>query len=64
MVVRPDRDVLETREGLRGILKKGMTVNARFLVARHSLWELLYQSLDQSFNPVMNQEQSGRDRAQ
>jgi multidrug resistance efflux pump len=63
VVVRPDRDFLETREGLRGRLKKGMTVNARFLVARHSLWELLYESLDQSFNPVLNQEQLERDRA-
>ena len=62
VVVRPDRDFLETREGLRGVLKKGMTVNARFLVARRSLWELLYQSLDQIFNPVMSQERLDRNQ--
>jgi membrane fusion protein, peptide pheromone/bacteriocin exporter len=64
VVVRPDRDHVETREGLSGLLKKGMTVNARFLVARRSLWELLYESIDKSFNPAMNEEGLVRDRAQ
>jgi membrane fusion protein, peptide pheromone/bacteriocin exporter len=55
VVVRPDRDYLQMREGLRGSLKKGMTVNARFFVARRSLWELLYESMDKNFNPAMNE---------
>jgi membrane fusion protein, peptide pheromone/bacteriocin exporter len=55
VIVRPDRDYLQAREGLRGSLKKGMTVTARFFVARRSLWELLYESLDILFNPAMNE---------
>jgi len=54
VTVRPDRDYLQMREGLRGLLKKGMTVNARFLVARHSLWELLYEDIDKNLNPAIN----------
>ena len=40
------------RKGLKGSLKKGMTVTARFFVARRSLWELLYENLDIHFNPA------------
>jgi membrane fusion protein, peptide pheromone/bacteriocin exporter len=60
VIVRPDRDYLQVREGLRGSLKKGMTVTARFFVARRSLWELLYESLDILFNPAMNEASSER----
>jgi membrane fusion protein, peptide pheromone/bacteriocin exporter len=55
VVVRPDRDYLQMREGLRGLLKKGMTVNARFFVARRSVWELLYENMDKNFNPAMKE---------
>jgi membrane fusion protein, peptide pheromone/bacteriocin exporter len=55
VIVRPDRDFLQMREGFRGSLKKGMTVTARFFVARRSLWELLYESLDTVLNPSMNE---------
>jgi HlyD family secretion protein len=60
VVVQPDRDYLETREGVKGLLKKGMTVNARFFVARRSLWELLYESLDKNFDPAMHEDLSPR----
>jgi membrane fusion protein, peptide pheromone/bacteriocin exporter len=53
VIVHPDRDYLRTREGLTGSLKKGMTANARFFVARRSLWELVYQSMDDLFNPAL-----------
>jgi membrane fusion protein, peptide pheromone/bacteriocin exporter len=52
VIVRPDRDYLETRDGLTGTLKKGMTVTARFFVARRSLWELAYEDMDRIFNPA------------
>jgi multidrug efflux pump subunit AcrA (membrane-fusion protein) len=55
VILRPDRDFLQMREGFRGSLKKGMTVTARFFVARRSLWELLYESLDTVLNPAMNE---------
>jgi HlyD family secretion protein len=35
----------------RGYLKKGMTVNAHFLVTRCSLFNLLYQEIDEWANP-------------
>jgi membrane fusion protein, peptide pheromone/bacteriocin exporter len=53
VTVHPDRDYLRTREGLSGSLKKGMTVNARFFVGRRSLWELIYESGDDLFNPAL-----------
>ena len=53
VIVQPERDALQTRDGLTGPLKKGMTGNARFFVARRSLWQLLYQSMDNLFNPAM-----------
>jgi membrane fusion protein, peptide pheromone/bacteriocin exporter len=55
VIVRPDRDYLQAHQGLKGLLKKGMTVTARFVVARRSLWELLYESVDSLFNPAMNE---------
>ena len=53
VIVHPDRDYLRTRGGLTGSLKKGMTANARFFVARRSLWELVYESMDNLFNPAL-----------
>jgi membrane fusion protein, peptide pheromone/bacteriocin exporter len=53
VIVQPERDSLQTRDGLTGPLKKGMTGNARFFVARRSVWELVYQSMDNLFNPAM-----------
>jgi HlyD family secretion protein len=53
VMVQPERDSLQTRDGLTGPLKKGMTGNARFFVGRRSLWELVYQSMDNLFNPAM-----------
>jgi multidrug resistance efflux pump len=52
VIVQPDRDYLGTHEGLIGSLKKGMTGNARFFIARRSLWELVYESMDNLFNPA------------
>ncbi len=62
VIVQPERDSLETHDGLTGSLKKGMTGNARFFVARRSLWELVYQSMDNLFNPAMKNDSLPRDR--
>jgi membrane fusion protein, peptide pheromone/bacteriocin exporter len=59
VTIRPDRDHLKARQGLKGFLKKGMTLNARFFVARRCLGELLYENLDESFNPAMNAREGG-----
>lgn len=64
VIVQPDRDYLRTREGLTGTLKKGMTGNARFLIARRSLWELVYESMDKLFNPAMKNDSLPPDYSQ
>jgi membrane fusion protein, peptide pheromone/bacteriocin exporter len=63
VIVQPERDSLNTRDGLTGSLKKGMTGNARFFIARRSLWELIYQSMDNLFNPAMRNNSLPRDRS-
>jgi HlyD family secretion protein len=44
-------DHLSLKNGYQGKLKKGMTVQARFIVARRSLWQLLYDKVDNWLNP-------------
>jgi len=46
-----DRKYLQLKNGIKGNLKKGMTVNARFMVAERSLFQLLYQRSDDWLNP-------------
>lgn len=45
------RDYLQLKNGRVGKLKKGMTVNAHFMVTRRSLFDLLYQKMDGWVNP-------------
>lgn len=40
--------------GARGDLKKGMTVTSRFFLIRRSLYQLLFDSIDDWFNPYNN----------
>jgi len=42
---------LTLRNGKKGILKKGMTVQTRFLVNRRSLFQLIYEKMDDWANP-------------
>lgn len=46
-----DKEVLMLSNGYSGRLKKGMTLNARFQVAERSLWQLLYDKVDDWLNP-------------
>lgn len=46
-----NKDYLELKNGVKGKLKKGMTVNAQFMIARRSLFQLLYQKSDDWLNP-------------
>lgn len=46
-----DQEYLQLRSGYKGFLKKGMTLRARFLVTKRSLWELLYDKVDDWANP-------------
>lgn len=46
-----ERDFLQLKNGRIGKLKKGMTVNAHFMVTRRSLFDLIYQKMDGWVNP-------------
>lgn len=51
-----DTPSLALSSGQEGHIKKGMTFNARFVVARRSLFQLLYDKVDNWLNPqVQNQ---------
>jgi membrane fusion protein, peptide pheromone/bacteriocin exporter len=63
VMVHPDQNYLRTHDGLTGSLKKGMTTNARFFVARRSLWELIYESMDDLFNPALKNDSLPPDRS-
>lgn len=42
------------KNGISGKLKKGMTVKAQFFRARRSLWQLLFDKVDDWFNPMLD----------
>lgn len=46
-----ERDYLQLKSGRIGRLKKGMTVSAHFMITRRSLFDLLYQKMDDWANP-------------
>ncbi|EOZ99341.1 putative protein secretion protein, HlyD family [Indibacter alkaliphilus LW1] len=50
-----DTPFLTLSNGLEGQIKKGMTFNARFVVARRSLFQLLYDKVDNWLNPQIQQ---------
>jgi len=47
-----DRNYLLRKNRIRGFLKKGMSVSAHFRITRRSLFELLYQEMDDWANPA------------
>lgn len=50
-----DTPFLTLSSGQEGYIKKGMTFNARFVVARRSLFQLLYDKVDNWLNPQIQQ---------
>lgn len=46
-----DQPQLSLKNGFRGSLKKGLSLQARFVVAERTLWNLLYDTMDDWFNP-------------
>lgn len=48
------KDYLQLKNGIKGSLKKGMTIRARFLITKKSLFQLLYQKADKWLNPSQN----------
>lgn len=52
-----NRPYLELKNGFRGYIKNGMSVNVRMIVTQRSLFNLLYDKLDSWLNPtVQNKE--------
>lgn len=49
-----DRTQLSLKNGFAGSLKKGLSLQARFVVAERTLWNLLYDTVDDWFNPNAN----------
>jgi|JI10StandDraft_1071094.scaffolds.fasta_scaffold08067_6 membrane fusion protein, peptide pheromone/bacteriocin exporter len=46
-----DEDYLQLKNGYKGYLKKGMTLQARFTITERTLWQLLYDNVDDWLNP-------------
>jgi membrane fusion protein, peptide pheromone/bacteriocin exporter len=47
-----DRTQLLLKNGYKGELKKGLTFQARFVVAERTLWQLLFDTVDDWLNPT------------
>jgi multidrug resistance efflux pump len=47
-----NRNYLIRKNGVKGLLKKGMSVSAHFMITRRSLFDLLYQKMDDWTNPT------------
>lgn len=45
------KEYLQLKNGYRGYLKKGMTLQARFMITERSLWQLLFDKVDDWVNP-------------
>jgi len=46
-----DRNYLQLKNGYKGMLKKGMSLQARFIVTERTLWQLMYDGVDDWLNP-------------
>lgn len=50
-----NENYLQTASGIRGQVRKGMTLQARFHVAERSLWQLIRDDLHDRLNPIHTQ---------
>ena len=46
-----DKDYLTLKNGRKGFIKKGMTAIVHFIITKQSLFNLLYQKMDNWINP-------------
>ena len=53
---RPEKTFLSLKNGIRADLKKGMSLNARIVVTRRSILNLLFDKADKWFNPYIKVE--------
>ena len=52
---RLNQSRLKLSNGFTGVLKKGMSFQVRFITCKRSLWQLLYDSVDDWLNPAGQQ---------
>ena len=55
-----DSDHLTLKNGFKGYIKKGMTVYANITVTRRTLFQLLYDKLDNWLNPSIDANDENR----
>lgn len=48
------QNYLQLKNGYKGFLRKGMTLQVRFLISRRSLWQLLWDHVDDWINPNLS----------
>jgi len=53
---KPEKTTLSTKNGAQADLKKGMSINARIVVSRRSLFNLLFDKTDKWLNPYIKNE--------
>ena len=53
-----DKEYLKLRNNYKGNLRKGMSFTARFMITERTLYELLYDKLDNWLNPNLYEEQA------
>ena len=46
-----DKNYLQLKNGYKGQIGKGMTLTARFYLLDRTLWQLLFDRVDDWFNP-------------
>ena len=51
-----DSDHLTLKNGFKGFIKKGMVVNANFIVASRTVFQLIYDKVDNWLNPEIQKE--------
>ena len=47
-----NKNYLQLKNGYKGQVKKGMTFSANFTVTKRSLYQLLYDKVDDWLNPI------------
>lgn len=53
-----DQNYLTRKNGITGMLKKGMTISSHFKITKRSLFDLIYQKMDDWVNPKQYDEKS------
>jgi len=48
---KPEKTTLRLKDGTRANLKKGMSISARIVISRRSLFNLLFDKIDKWLNP-------------